>query len=113
METFVYLAFIAVASFVVLAQPAVAQGANAELPLTYRGRVLQGVDNQTCPSVEQLEIARSKVKTAAQRLLRESFLPNLQAFLCDGSTGWRRVAYLNMSDTSHTPGHTAHYQWGK
>ena len=100
MGTFVYLAYIALAIFAVLAQPAVAQEANAELPLTYRGRVSQGVDNQTCPSVEQLEIARSKVKTAARRLLRESFLPNLQAFLCDGSTDWRRVAYLNMSDPS-------------
>ena len=100
METFVYLVCIAVASFTVIAQPAVAQRANANLPLTYRGRVLLSVDNQTCPSEEQLEIARSKVKTAAQRLLRESFLPNLQAFLCDGSTGWRLVTYLNMSDPS-------------
>ena len=83
MRTCVYLVCIAVASFAVLAQPAVAQGANADLPLTYHGRVLQGVENQTCPSVEQLEIARSKVITTARRLLRESFLPNLQAFLCD------------------------------
>ena len=102
METIVYLICIAVASFAITAQPAVAQGASTTGPgpLTYPGRVLQGVDNQTCPSEEQLEIARSKVKTAAQRLLRESILPNLQAFLCDGSTGWRRVAYLNMSDLS-------------
>ena len=99
MGTFVYLVYIVVAS-AVLTHPAVAQGANGNLPLTYLGRVLQGVDNQTCPSEEQLEIARSKVKTAAQKLLRESFVPNLQTFLCDGSTGWRRVAYLNMSDPS-------------
>ena len=101
MGTFVYLAFIAVASFVVLAHPAGAQGADASPgPLTYPGRILQSVDNQTCPSEEQLEIARNKVKTATRRLFRESFLPNLQAFLCDGSSGWRRVAYLNMSDPS-------------
>ena len=100
MGTSVYLVCIAVASFVILAQPAVAQGANTTLPLTYHGRVLQGDGSQACPSEVQLKIARSKVKTAAQRLLRESFLPNLQAFLCDGSTGWRRVAYLNMSDPS-------------
>ena len=35
MGTFVYLVYIAVASFVVLAQPTVAQGANTTLPLTY------------------------------------------------------------------------------
>ena len=100
MGTVVYLVCIAVASFAVLTQPAVAQGANADLPLTYSGRVLQGVDNQTCPSEEQREIARNRVKSATQRMLRDSLLPNLQAFLCDGSTGWRRVAYLNMSDSS-------------
>ena len=100
MGTFVYLVCIAVARFVVLAQPTVAQGANAQPSLTFHGRVLQGDDNQTCPSDEQREIVRDKVKTATGRLLRESFIPDLQAFLCDGSPGWRRVAYLNMSDPS-------------
>ena len=100
MGTLVYLVCIAVASFTVLAQPAVAQGASAQPSLTFHGRVLQGVDNQTCPSEEQREIARNRVKTATGRLLRESFIPDLQVFLCDGSPGWRRVAYLNMSDPS-------------
>jgi len=36
----------------VLAQPAVAQGANTTLPLTYPGQVLQEYDNQTCPPEE-------------------------------------------------------------
>ena len=104
METFVYLVYIAVAtcSFVVLAQPAVAQGVNTTLPLTYRGPVLQSVDNQTCPSEECQEMARNEIKTAARRLLRTSIIPDLQSysFSCGGSTGWRRVAYLNMSDPS-------------
>ena len=100
MESFVYLVCIAVASFTVLAQPAGAQGANTTLPLTYPGQVLQRVDNQTCPSEAQRETARSKVRTATQRLLHESVVPLLQVFSCGGSTGWRRVAYLNMSDPS-------------
>ena len=106
METFIHLICIAVASFAITAQPAVAQGASTTNPgtLTYHARVLRGVDNQTCPSEEQQEIARNKVKTATQRLLRESVIPNLQNLFCDGSTGWRRVAYLNMSDLSqHCP----------
>ena len=45
MEALVYLICIAVASFAVLAQPAVAQGANTTLPLTYSGQVLQGDGN--------------------------------------------------------------------
>ena len=69
METFIYLVCIAVASFVVLAQPAVAQGANTTLPLTYPGQVLQGNGSQTCPSVEQREIVRNEVKNATRGLL--------------------------------------------
>ena len=102
MGTFVYLVCIAVASFVVLAQPAVAQGSSTTPPLTYRGRVLQSVDNQTCPSEEHQEIARNEIKTATRRLLRDSIVPDLQryTFVCNGSTGWKRVAFLNMSDPS-------------
>ena len=102
MGTYVYLVCIAVASFAVLAQPAVAQGANTTLPLTYPGRVLQSVDNQTCPSEEHQEIARNEIKTATRHLLRNSIVPDLQSysFVCGESTGWRRVAYLNMSDPS-------------
>ena len=102
MRTFVYLVFIAVASFVVLAQPAVAQGASTTPPLTYRGRILQSVDNQTCPSEEHQAIARNEIKTAARTLLRESIVPDLQSysFVCGESTGWKRVVYLNMSDPS-------------
>ena len=53
METLVYFVCIAVANFAVLAQPAVAQGANTTLPLTYPGQVLQGESSQICPSEEQ------------------------------------------------------------
>ena len=102
MGTIVYLTCIAVASFAITAQPAGAQGASTtdSGPLTYPGRVMQGVDNQTCPSEEQQEIARNKVKIATRRLLRESVIPNLHNLFCDGSTGWRPIAYLNMSDPS-------------
>ena len=93
METVVYLVCIAVASFTVLAQPAI-----ATLPLTYPAQVLQGGGSQTCPSEEQREIARSEIKNATQSLLVETVIPLLQSFSCGGSTGWRRVAYLNMSD---------------
>ena len=53
----------------VLAQPAVAQGANTTLPLTYPGQVLQGYDNQTCPPEERLERVRNEVESATRRLL--------------------------------------------
>ena len=102
METFIHLVCITVASFAITAQPAVAQEANTTdpSPLTYSGRVLQRVDNQTCPSEDQRGIARNKkVKTATRRLLIETVIPKLHIdYFCDKSTGWRQVAYLNMSD---------------
>ena len=100
METVVYLVWIIVTSFTVLTQPAVAQGADTTLPLTYPNQVLQGGSSQTCPSEEQLEIARNEIKNATQSLLVETVIPLMQNLFCGGSAGWRRVAYLNMSDPS-------------
>ena len=96
-----YLICIALASIAVLAQPAVSQGANTTLPLTYPGQVLQGDGSWTCPSENQRERARNEVDNITLSLLQESIVPFLQQnFFCGGSTGWRRVAYLNMSDPS-------------
>ena len=89
-----------VATFAILIQPAIAQGVNSTLPLTYPGQVLQGDRSQTCPSEEQEEVLRNEIDNATLSLLRESLIPLLQGYSCGGSTGWRRVAYLNMSDPS-------------
>ena len=99
MGTLVYLICIAVASFAVLAQPAVAQGDKTTLPLTYPGEILQGDGSQTCHSEEQRQRLRNEVDNATLSLLRESVVPLLQGYSCGGS-GWRRVAYLNMSEPS-------------
>ena len=92
MATCVYLVCIVVASFVVLAQPVVAQGTNTNFPFVYPARVLQGNGSQSCPS-QEIERARNEIRTASQALV-------MQSYSCGGSTGWRRVAYLNMSDPS-------------
>ena len=104
MGTYIHLIGLTVASFALLAQPAVAQEANTTLPLTYPGQVLQGDGSQTCPSEEQRGILRNEVRNDTRRLLRESVIPllvNLPTnFSCGGSNGWRRIAYLNMSNPS-------------
>ena len=43
---------------------------------------------------------RNEVTNATLSLLRESVTLLLQGYSCNGSTGWRRVAYLNMSNPS-------------
>ena len=68
MGVLVYFICIAVASFAVLAQPAVAQGANSTL--TYPAQVLQGDGSQTCPSETQRERVRNQVKNATRDLLQ-------------------------------------------
>ena len=92
MATCVYLVCIVVASFVVLAQPVVAQGTNTNFSFVYPARVLQGDGSQSCPS-QEIERARNEIRTASQLLV-------IQSYSCGGPTGWRRVAYLNMSDPS-------------
>ena len=83
---------IAVVSYAVLAQPAIAQRANTFI---YPAQVLQGDGSQTCLSEESRESVRNEVKNATQRLLQESHPEGS----CGGS-GWRRIAYLNMADPS-------------
>ena len=90
--------YIAVASFAILAQLAFAKGANTTLPLTYPARILHRDNSQTCPSEEQEEILRNEIDNETLSLLQESVIPLLQGYSCGGSTGWRCVAYLNMSD---------------
>ena len=99
MGTFIHLVCIAVAGFAIVAQLAVAQGVNLTLPLTYPGRVLQEDGSQTCPSEAQREMLRNEITNAERRLLRESAI-SLLRYSCGRSTGWKRVAYLNMSDPS-------------
>ena len=103
----VYFICIAVASFSVLAQPVAAQGTNTNFPLIYHGQVLQGDGSQNCHSEAQQERLRNDVDSATLRLLQELVVPLLQANSTEhpcGGFGWRRVAYLNMSDPSqHCP----------
>ena len=97
MRALVYFT-IAVASFAVLAQPAVAQGTNTTLPLIYPGQILQGDGSQTCPSEAKREKMRNEVDNTTLRLLQESVVPLLQQTLFCGGSGWRRVAYLDMAE---------------
>ena len=95
-----YSICIAVASFAVLAEPVVAQEANTTSPLSYPSLVFQGDGNQTCPSEELQERATNAVKNAIRSLLRDSVAPFQQGYMyfCGGSAGWKRIAYLDMSD---------------
>ena len=96
MRTLVAYVWIAVATFAVLVQPAVhVVGANTTLPIVYHAEILERDGSQSCSSEEQEQV-RNEIKAESLRLLQIQ----LAAEHSCGGSGWRRVAYLNMSDPS-------------
>ena len=78
-------------------QLAASQESDVSHTLTYPGRVLQG-NAQTCPTSEEREQLRNLIDSNLQSLLEHSLaLPLPEP--CGGA-GWRRIAYLNMTDPS-------------
>ena len=71
-----------------------------ELPVNYNATLIAGAGAGVCPATQDLiETIRQDINS-----LINSVLPVLKAgFACDcGGPGWRRVAYLNMSDPTQT-----------
>ena len=56
-------------------------------------RVLERGDDWQCPSVEERERARDEIHQITNSAV---------AFVCNGTPGWRRVAFINMTDTSYS-----------
>ena len=107
MGAVVCLFCIAIASFAVLAQPAVAQGANTTLPLIYPGQVLQGDGSQTCPFDAQREMLMNEIKNATQYLFRESVVSQLStqlSYSCGGSGPLPTVSLCVARDHHPTQG---------
>ena len=56
-------------------------------------KVIDGGDDGQCPSVEKGERARNEIRQSVDSLVTSS--------ICNGTPGWRRVAFINMTDTSY------------
>ena len=67
--------------------------------MTYSPRFVEGDSNNTCPSTQELRQSISQDITA---LINESIQIQQQRPCGCGGLGWRRVAYLDMSDTTQT-----------
>ena len=74
-------------------QLAASQETDASHTLTYPGRILRGND-QACPTSEEREQVRNMIDSDLRSLL-PIVLPSSEP--CGGA-GWRRIAYLNMTD---------------
>ena len=85
-------AFISALSLALQSVPTAGQFVNTSIPIAYEATVIENSDG-VCPTAEESQEAQDKIRLDVQRLL---FGQNT----CGGS-GWNRIAYLNMSDSSH------------
>ena len=65
--------------------------------IPYQVKIVESGDG-ICPPVEELEIARTVIREEVEIHLRAA-LPGSSS-TCGGTTGWTRVAYVDMSDSS-------------
>ena len=56
-------------------------------------KVLDRGDDWQCPPMEERERARNEIHQIANS--------EILATICNGTPGWRRVAFINMTDTSY------------
>ena len=62
-------------------------------------QILAGGDDGQCPSVEAIERARNELHQIANSIILAA--TGHQLHTCNGTPGWRRVAFINMTDTSY------------
>lgn len=80
------------AACLVLLQIPVAIGQQISPPAVKVGVQIVQTDPGTCPSEEEWQAANAELSQEAFRLLDEQ--------TCGGTRGWKRVAFVNMTDTS-------------
>ena len=62
-------------------------------------QILDGGDDDQCPSAEAIERARNELHQIANSVILAT--TGHQLHTCNGTPGWRRVAFINMTDTSY------------
>ena len=56
-------------------------------------KVLESCGDLQCPSMEERERARNEIHLTTHSVISST---------CNGTPGWRRVAFINVTDTSYT-----------
>ena len=90
------LLFVLTVALVLQIAPVASQFDNSSIPIVYEAKVIES-SNGTCPTAEDREAAQNEIRSDIQRLLN----PHIYGYTCGGTDGWARIAYLNMSNTSH------------
>ena len=63
-------------------------------------RVLQGSGSGQCPSVEEREAVRNEIHQSVVAISGTFTITG--TYFCNGSPGWRLVAFINMTDTAYS-----------
>ena len=63
-------------------------------------KVIQGGGAGQCPSVEERERALNEIHQTVVNIITTSNA--IPYYVCDGTPGWRRVTFINMTDTSYS-----------
>ena len=61
-------------------------------------KVIRGGDDWQCPSVEERERARNEIRQTSNMVIAHV---TGHVYTCNGTPGWRRVAFINMTNTSY------------
>ena len=65
-------------------------------------KVLERGDDWQCPSMEERERARNEIHQTANSVIAGfAAITTGHVHTCDDTPGWRRVAFINMTDTSY------------
>ena len=62
-------------------------------------QVLERGDDWQCPPIEERERARNRIHQIANSVILAIATGHIHT--CNGTPGWRRVAFINMTDTSY------------
>ena len=86
------ISFVVAVTLALQSVPAASQFDNRSIPITYEATVIEN-SNGMCPTAEKRQEARDKIRLDVRR--------QLGLHTCGGTSGWDRIAYLNMSDSAH------------
>ena len=93
------LIFSSLLSVLCLSAPGSVSIASGQVQMT-DVKVLQGGDDEQCPSAEERERARNEIHQTANSVIIVAIATG-HILTCNVTPGWRRVAFINMTDTSY------------
>lgn len=88
------ISFVVAVTLALQSIPAASQFDNSSTPISFESTVIEN-SNGMCPTAEERHEAQNRICSGVRRLL------HVGPYTCSGTSGWDRIVYLNMSNSSH------------